>query len=1420
MKKMANCTQNAHDFIVGSFPVLVGALASEDAESLCRKNNLSFIELIRPFCQLYTDAQIRDPVNPNIIVNIKKWKIRVVDIQSSLPPTVLVNHILHDVVNKLATKVDMKSRFSVEKQMKATAPWYEAYRDCYLQLLHPVRHEFIRDFLACIFVVSTKHPDPMQAFAALVSRQNSIQNSNENSKKTYNWFSDNTFKYYLLLHDNIDGSDKKAESVYESMKIAYGSSTCFLLKINSGPSASMDKLVKDPWTPHMYPFWEENLVIDDNELERNSSVGQTNQYEADLKEEVIVTELELIDKEIEHNHVQPPPMSFNDPLTSMHYKDTLDITDTDSLGPLTNDLYYKKEEKSVQSTERSLKMQDAKTSLRQFSFSILTNSDSTLANIEKHQNYGLFISSEDQDRIKEFVFEFCVRGLLPHIEKLMRTISEQIISRKGIHKSIFNATKKWFGGNKTTNVVTSSNNGVSYAADSPELHHRRLGDLAFLIQHYELAYSSYHSAKREFNNDHAWVYFAGALEMASVSAFMLGAARVYPVHYFEASISTYLNTCRMPELATRACLLSTTALQAKEMYPEATVEFIKLTNEDSDLRSGLLLEQAAHCFLHNNPPLVRKYAFHMILAGHRFSKSVQRRHALRCYLNALAVYQNKNWHLAEDHINFIIGRQSFNMNCLSDAQEAYKSLLMYESQQSMSQQASHLREFLIVFKKNLEVSNFEFTNSNKTTLPILPLPRANPNSIRCLLLINEQMFYDGGSVPSKASVRVVRNIKAGSYSFQTNYSKILNRWASLEKTIVTQVTGETPFPFKPFVPCLSAITDNKYSPIVAAGECFAYEIVFSNPLKIPLTMINLVLLWEFHPDNDQHNVITNKHLDHSDCIYAEVIESINLPATENKVVSLRLTSKMSGCLEVVGIKYILSSIAVIISLEDTRNIEVNTQHLTTLISCGVAGMQPLKVAGPRLNSTKQERANKVYGLDKRLNVTVVSSLPLIEVNFLNVPTTLLCGEIYETALLIKNIGMLSAKNIYIACSHNSFFTLGCDANIQCNKRNNIFKIPVDKLVPGEHINFPITLYGIEGAGVHEIDFIFYYEPFEYIKLVPYRVLQHTLHIQTLSTLSLSAQWLPSLVNNQLYKEFNKDINSARQMERLHENKVIVTLTVENRSQGSMSLRCSEFTLNKLHCSSQWHLSGLLQSTQDTLTLRPSEKFTLHLKITASNLIAGSDNLSIDECVGLSSILLSQDQSLKKKSISEFFNIDDVLSSMNKFLLLLEWETFYIDETFTRNVIKGQSHVVLGENERTCLPTNFDLPEGVCVSYEHPVVVKHDFNKQKLCILPVKIKSFNNTDQDVEIRFETEVGKGRTDVLLDRPSSLIRWVGQLCSAITIPSKSNRDLVMYCAMTSFGVYEIQNISAYIVNGLNIKNGNIPISLPSHNFVSVVS
>jgi hypothetical protein len=84
----------------------------------------------------------------------------------------------------------------------------------------------------------------------------------------------------------------------------------------------------------------------------------------------------------------------------------------------------------------------------------------------------------------------------------------------------------------------------SYSNDAPELQLRRLGDLCFMFGHYTLAFQAYHSAKRDFNADQAWLYYAGALEMAALSAFMQGEVTRKAQDYMDEGIITYLNSCK------------------------------------------------------------------------------------------------------------------------------------------------------------------------------------------------------------------------------------------------------------------------------------------------------------------------------------------------------------------------------------------------------------------------------------------------------------------------------------------------------------------------------------------------------------------------------------------------------------------------------------------------------------------------------------------------------------------------------------------------------------------------------------------------------------------------------------------------------------------------------------------------------------
>lgn len=183
---------------------------------------------------------------------------------------------------------------------------------------------------------------------------------------------------------------------------------------------------------------------------------------------------------------------------------------------------------------------------------------------------------------------------------------------------------------------------------------------------------------------------------------------------------------RLPQFATRATLISIECLKHAKLFGEAAKQLIRMTSEDSDLRSALLLEEASYSYLMSQPPLYRKYAFHIVLAGHRYSKCGQRKHAFRCYKQAYQVFENRGWSLAEDHIQYTIGKQAVTLKKLEEASSSLAHLLRPSSLQSCNQQAAFLREYIATQKTLLNQSDGEL-------LLDISLPKIVHNMTRVLV---------------------------------------------------------------------------------------------------------------------------------------------------------------------------------------------------------------------------------------------------------------------------------------------------------------------------------------------------------------------------------------------------------------------------------------------------------------------------------------------------------------------------------------------------------------------------------------------------------------------------------------------------------------------------------------------------------------
>ncbi|KAK9403338.1 trafficking protein particle complex subunit 8 [Crotalus adamanteus] len=976
---MAQRVQSVQEFLQDSFVPLVAALCSEEAERITRKNNLGFCELVKPFCRLTSEVHMRDPNNQLHI--IKNLKIAVNNILTQPPQPGTIRKLLNDVVTVsqpaegllanviTAGDYDLNiSDHSVKANVpwysswkdtlmglnkstfySATTPWFEAYRESFLQSMPASDHEFLNHYVACMLVVSSSEPEPVEQFLKLSQEQHRIQHSNEYSYPK--WFIPNTLKYYVLLHDVSIGEEQRADSIYEEMKQRYGTQGCYLLKINSRVSnRGIDEQIPDPWSQY---------------LQKNSL--QTQELYEDGTYAVISNK--------NSDHFIP-----------------LDGLDNDSKDGLSNNF-----------KTHPLQLDHASDS------SCFDGTDYIKPNLCMHESkksnmwtpHGTCLTLTDHDRIRQFIQEFTFRGLLPHIEKTIRQLNDQLISRKGLSRSLFSATKKWFTGGKVPEKGVNelkSTSGLLYSPEAPELQIRKMADLCFLVQHYELAYSCYHTAKKDFLNDQAMLYAAGALEMAAVSAFLQpGAPRPYPAHYMETAIQTYRDICKNMLLAERCVLLSAEILKSQTKYSEAAALLIRLTSEDSDLRSALLLEQAAHCFINMKNPMVRKFAFHMILAGHRYSKAGQKKHALRCYCQAMQVYKGKGWSLAEDHINFTIGRQSFTLRQLDNAISAFRHILINDSKQTAAQQGTFLREYLYVYKNISQLSP-------DGPLPQLPLPYINNSETR--------VFFGHDRRPAEGEKQAATHISLD----QEYVSEFSQQWKELEEQVVSTVNRGTTLPnFQPTQYCLNRYSDNSRFPLAVVEEPITIEVAFRNPLKVPLLLSDLSLLWKFQPKdfNSKNNGETKEfETCGKDMIGAEVISDFLINSEETKMARLKLFPHQTGELHILGVVYNLGTVqgtTVLDGLDSSIGL-LREKYNSTEMS--VRGRQDLEIQGPRLNSTKEEKTSIKYGPDRRLDPIITEEMPLLEVFFINFPTLLLCGEIRKTYVEFMNFSSLEYQYSY------------------------------------------------------------------------------------------------------------------------------------------------------------------------------------------------------------------------------------------------------------------------------------------------------------------------------------------------------------------------------------------------------------------------
>ncbi|XP_069813763.1 trafficking protein particle complex subunit 8 isoform X2 [Dendropsophus ebraccatus] len=1410
---MAQCLLSVHEFLQDSFIPQVAALCSDEAEKLARKNQLSFCELVRPFCRLSSEVHMRDPNNQLHV--IKNLKIAVNSIVTQPPLQAAIRKLLNDVVasNQPAEGLvpNVITAGDYDLNISATTPWFESYRESFFQCMPASDHEFLNHYLACMLVVSSHEPEPVEQFLKLSQEQHRIQHSNDYSYPK--WFTPNTLKYYVLLHDVSGGEEKRADTIYEEMIQRYGTQGCYLLKINSRTSSKgADEQIPDPWSQYI----QKNTIHSQDSYEDGYNAALLNRNSDHV---VPVDGLENYDKEALSNSLKTHPLDqLSDAGGSF---DGLD----NGRPPGTTET-----KKAVTGTL-----------------------------------HGSCLTLTDHDRIRQFVQEFTFRGLIPHVEKTIRQLNDQLISRKGLSRSLLSATKKWFTGGKVPEKSVSelkNTSGLLYPPEAPELQIRKMADLCFLVQHYDLAYSCYHTAKKDFLNDQAMLYAAGALEMAAVSAFLQsGAPRPYPAHYMDTATQTYRDICKNLVLAERCVLLSAEILKSQSKYSESAGLLIRLTSEDSDLRSALLLEQAAHCFINMKSPMVRKFAFHMILAGHRFSKAGQKKHALRCYCQAMQVYKGKGWSLAEDHINFTIGRQSVTLRQLDNAVSAFRHILINDSKQPASQQGTFLREYLYVYKNVCQ-------QSPDSPLPQLPLPYINSSETR--------VFFGHDRRPAEGEKQAATHV-----SLDQEYDgESSQQWRELEEQVVAVVNrGVLPVTFQPTQYCLSRNSDNSKFPLAVVQEPITVEVSFKNPLKVPLLLTDLSLLCKFHPkdfsqkqDEELKEPISNekdllpKGKSFTDVIGTEEISEFLINNEETKIARLKLFPLQAGELHILGIVYNLSTIQSANSLDGVA--PPNNVPTGKFISNGmsVRGRQDLEIQGPRLNGTKEEKTSIQYGPDRRLDPIIAPQMPLLEVFFINFPTGLLCGEIRKAHVEFVNVSKSPLTGLKVVSKRPEFFTFGSNtaaltplspaASMNCSAYKTVVTdstsgcsvltssvTPVDfgfggasqpevvdipltdsVLAPGASVQLPLWLRGPDDEGVHEINFLFYYESTEKRSRMRHRVLRHTAVICTSKSLNVRATVSRS---NALEDGESKGGN------------MLVFVDVENMNTSEAGVK--EFHIVQVSSSSSnWKLQKSVNPTADKdtkLTSRERAKMCFKVvrckqsslgaeqpldKYTFGDIVFGGEQIISSTTPCADFFFRSCLSQLKKKKIlhtsgsakcppDETVRLIQKCSEVNLNIIVL-WKAYVVEDN-KQLILEGQHHVTLHTvgTEALSFPQKQEQPEMVLLKFSRPehmtVPVRpspeqlsnliktslhypesfnHPFHQKSLCIVPVTLVLSNSSQADVEVIIDLRHKTTGPEALEIHGS--FTWLGQTQYKLQLKSHEVFSLKLNACFVHTGIYNL--------------------------------
>eukprot|EP01018_Ginkgo_biloba_P005816 Gb_19012 [translate_table: standard] len=959
-------------------PVIM-VLPTPLVEAACQKNNLDFVQMLRPFC-FYDKIDVPVRTASDQPYRLQKFKLRMFYASEIRQPRVeSAEEHLMQVVSNASDKAFAELQGNPEQlevvhrmaESESLSSWLQVFNKEFIHTLAFSEHEAFDHPVACLLVVSSKDENPVNMFVDLFNTDQLPALLNEGAMDP------KILKHYVLIHDNQDGPADKANEILSEMKGTFGVNDCSLLCINSS-QIDEELLPEDIWKPYV--------------------------------------------------------------------------------------------------------------------------SSSSVDNTSSQKNLGSFINRSDMEQIKEFMQDLSVKNVIPYLEQKIRSLNQQVsATRKGLKNQIKNLW--WRKGKDDTSDVS---NGPMYTFSSIESQIRVLGDYAFMLRDYELALSNYRLLSTDYKIDKAWKRYAGVQEMIGLSLFMLDQSRKEAEYCMETAFTTYQKVgVSGQRYATRCALWWAEMHKARGQYKEAANVYFRISSEEPNLRAGVLLEQAAYCYLRANPPMLRKFGFHLVLAGNRYNVCNQRKHAIRAYISVLSVFEGHGWNYINDHVHFNLGRWYGVLGKSDMAIEHFMKLLACSHQSAVTQEA-FLGDFLHIVQ----------SLGKKDDILELNLPVINMASLRV-------HFEDQRTYASPAAACLPEKM-----------------WQSLEEGLVPSMPSTITNWLESAAKSPSKSEKIKDSNISIAGEAIELELEFKNPLHIPINVSAVSLICDFISEamakefGSEDNVPGEEESGAelalsgqetrgitgdgkiSDCGASSLSlseEAFTLKGGQSMMVRLKVTPGKEGFLHIVGVKWVLSG--------------------TVMGRCDFAPQSPKK---KRIKGRNKDSAE--YPPHQRLKFAVLKHLPRLEGTIHRVPVKANVGELRRLVLELSNRSGATIKNMKLKINHPRFLIAGeledldaefpvCleaqeknkihvrwpnddNSDMKAVSGNTIFSFPKDvSLEGGSTLLWPLWLHTGE-AGTLSLSISIYYETETPSEDMNYRTLRLHFNVQVLPSLDISVNITP------------------------------------------------------------------------------------------------------------------------------------------------------------------------------------------------------------------------------------------------------------------------------------------------------------------------